>query len=85
MNSDRESRIRAQNPRVGIDSGRPTGGLAVALALSSADRSPDRMLERARSYAFERGLAEPGRHCVVTAGVPFDVPGTTNYVRVETL
>ena len=47
--------------------------------------SYDTMLARARRYAFEHGLAEPGRQCVVTAGMPFDVPGTTNYMRVETL
>lgn len=45
----------------------------------------DRMLESARRHAFASGLAEPGQHCVVTAGVPFHVPGTTNYMRVETL
>lgn len=47
--------------------------------------SYDNMLARARSYAFEHGLAEPGRQCVVTAGMPFHEPGTTNYMRVETL
>jgi pyruvate kinase len=29
------------------------------------------------------GLAEPGDRILVTAGVPFDVPGTTNLLRVE--
>jgi pyruvate kinase len=43
------------------------------------------MLARARTYAFEHGLAEPGRECVVTAGMPFHEPGTTNYMRVEKL
>ena len=47
--------------------------------------SYDSMLARARSYAFEHGLAVPGRQCVVTAGMPFHEPGTTNYMRVETL
>ena len=47
--------------------------------------SYDNMLARARSYAFEHGLVEPGRQCVVTAGMPFHEPGTTNYMRVETL
>jgi pyruvate kinase len=32
-----------------------------------------------------RNLADPGDHIVVTAGVPFDVPGTTNFLRVETV
>jgi pyruvate kinase len=32
-----------------------------------------------------RGLAETGDRVVVTAGVPFDVPGTTNLMKVETV
>jgi pyruvate kinase len=32
-----------------------------------------------------RGLAKPGDRVVVTAGVPFDVPGTTNFMKVETV
>ncbi len=32
-----------------------------------------------------RGLAEPGNRVIVTAGVPFDVPGTTNLLKVETV
>jgi len=30
-----------------------------------------------------RGLARPGERLVVTAGVPFDMPGTTNLLKVE--
>jgi pyruvate kinase len=29
------------------------------------------------------GLAEPGDRVVVTAGVPFDVSGTTNLLKIE--
>jgi len=32
-----------------------------------------------------RELARPGDRVVVTAGVPFDVPGTTNLMKVETV
>jgi pyruvate kinase len=32
-----------------------------------------------------RGLARAGDRVVVTAGVPFDVPGTTNLMKVETV
>ena len=32
-----------------------------------------------------RGLATTGDRVVVTAGVPFDVPGTTNLMKVETV
>ena len=33
----------------------------------------------------EHGLAREGDRVVVTAGVPFDVPGTTNLMKVETV
>jgi pyruvate kinase len=32
-----------------------------------------------------QGLAREGDRVVVTAGVPFDVPGTTNLMKVETV
>jgi pyruvate kinase len=38
-------------------------------------------LEAVRKY----DLAKPGDRVVVTAGVPFDVPGTTNLMKVETV
>ena len=43
----------------------------------------DSMLEIARQRVLEHQLAEPGQAVVVTAGVPFDVPGTTNLLKVE--
>ncbi len=43
------------------------------------------MLERAREVAFTLGLGETGQRFVVTAGVPFHVPGTTNMMRIEEL
>ncbi|MEO8199234.1 MAG: pyruvate kinase [Gemmatimonadota bacterium] len=43
----------------------------------------DSMLEIARQRIVESKLAEPGQPVVVTAGVPFDVPGTTNLLKVE--
>ena len=36
-----------------------------------------------RLRLLERGLAQPGERLVVTAGVPFDMPGTTNLLKVE--
>ncbi len=85
--------LAAQRPRVPIlavtDNSRTYRQLALAWGVVPIHHDEpvgyDGMLARARSYAFEHGLAEPGRHCVVTAGLPFDVPGTTNYMRVETL
>jgi pyruvate kinase len=41
------------------------------------------MLAEARLRILERGLAQPGERLVVTAGVPFDMPGTTNLLKVE--
>ena len=41
------------------------------------------MVARAREVVLTRGLAMAGDRVLVTAGVPFDVPGTTNVLRVE--
>jgi len=41
------------------------------------------MVGRAREVVLSRGLAKEGDRVLVTAGVPFDVPGTTNVLRVE--
>jgi pyruvate kinase len=43
------------------------------------------MLSMARQQILARGLAQPGERVVVTAGVPFDVPGTTNLLKIEAL
>jgi pyruvate kinase len=43
----------------------------------------DAMLPVARQRLIELGLAERGDRVVVTAGVPFDQPGTTNLLKVE--
>jgi pyruvate kinase len=32
-----------------------------------------------------RGLAQSGDKVIVTAGVPFDVPGSTNTMKVESV
>ena len=41
------------------------------------------MFEIARAEILRRGLAKAGDRVLVTAGVPFDVPGTTNLLKVE--
>jgi pyruvate kinase len=43
------------------------------------------MLQAARDYLFGTRMASPGQRVVVTAGIPFHVPGTTNMMRVEEL
>jgi pyruvate kinase len=43
----------------------------------------EEMVSRALEAVRRRGLAEPGDRVLVTAGVPFDTPGTTNLLKVE--
>lgn len=43
----------------------------------------DQMMVLAKEAVVRRELAAPGDRIVVTAGVPFDVPGTTNILKVE--
>ncbi len=45
----------------------------------------EQMTALARAKLKESGLAKEGERIVVTAGVPFDVPGTTNQLKVETV
>jgi pyruvate kinase len=45
----------------------------------------DEMVALAKKAVVERDLAKPGDRVIVTAGVPFDVPGTTNLLKVETI
>ena len=42
----------------------------------------DEMVERACHHALEAGIAEPGSSLVITAGVPFGTPGSTNLLRI---
>jgi pyruvate kinase len=53
--------------------------------LCEGEATYEGMMSAARRFALERRLGEPGQTFVVTAGVPFHVPGTTNYMRIETL
>ncbi len=59
--------------------------LAWGVVPELATRVPtyDAMLDAARGALVAQAYAKPGDHIVVTAGVPFDVPGTTNLVKVE--
>ncbi len=45
----------------------------------------EQMVALATQKLLEHGLARSGERIVVTAGVPFDVPGTTNQLKVETV
>src|SRR6476660_478267 len=55
----------------------------VTPALTEHFNDYDLMLGAARQQILERGLAQPGERLVVTAGVPFDMPGTTNLLKIE--
>jgi pyruvate kinase len=55
----------------------------VTPALTEHSTNYDVMLATARRMILERGLAQPGERLVVTAGVPFDMPGTTNLLKIE--
>lgn len=56
----------------------------VPLLVPPAD-TYERMLASAREALLARGLAREGDKVIVTAGVPFDVPGTTNLLKIETV
>ncbi len=53
--------------------------------LSSSEGTEDEAIEGAVSSAMRRGLVSEGDLVVITAGMPLDVPGTTNMVRVHTI
>ncbi len=59
--------------------------LSWGVAAILADRQPDydRMLDVARGALTAAGFARPGDQVAVTAGVPFDMPGTTNLLKIE--
>lgn len=48
-------------------------------------RGYDHMVAMALREALDLGLVTKGDRVAVTAGVPFDVPGTTNLLKVETV
>ena len=45
----------------------------------------DAMMNQTKSVVVQRELASAGDRIIVTAGVPFDMPGTTNLLKVETV
>lgn len=45
----------------------------------------DEMMEQTKGVVTNRELASHGDRIIVTAGVPFDMPGTTNLLKVETV
>ena len=45
----------------------------------------DDMIEKSKKIALKTRLANSGDKIVITAGIPFRIPGTTNLLKVETL
>ena len=45
-------------------------------------KSTQEMTDKACAIALQEGFAKPGDKVVVTAGVPFGTPGTTNLLRI---
>jgi pyruvate kinase len=41
------------------------------------------MMHQTKNVVVRRELASNGDRIIVTAGVPFDMPGTTNLLKVE--
>ena len=54
-------------------------------ALTQHHPTYESMLPTTRDTILRLGLAETGERVVVTAGVPFDVAGTTNLLKIETV
>jgi len=84
------SSYRPPVPIVAVcDQERTTRQLALVWGVESVlchrELNYDNMLACAREYLLSRRIAQPGQRIVVTAGIPFNVPGTTNLLRVEEL
>ncbi|MGQ0767498.1 MAG: pyruvate kinase [Gemmatimonadota bacterium] len=83
--------VAAQRPGVPIlaltDNERTWNQLAlvwgVIPALTSRSETYSDMFTKARQVILDRELASEGDRVIVTAGVPFDVPGSTNLMKVE--
>ena len=54
-------------------------------ALTQHHPTYEAMLPTTRDTILRLGLAQPGDRVVVTAGIPFDVAGTTNLLKIETV
>ena len=84
------SSYRPPVPIVAVcDQVRTTRQLALVWGVESVlcrqELNYENMLACAREYLLSRQLAHAGQRVVVTAGIPFNVPGTTNLLRVEEL
>jgi pyruvate kinase len=84
------SSYRPSVPILGLSTEGPTCrhlSLVWGVLPELADRVPNygAMLDVAREALLAKDLLKRGDRIVVTAGVPFEVPGTTNLLKVETV
>jgi pyruvate kinase len=81
------ARLRPARPVVGLTA-RPavrrqlTLSWGVIPATTEVFAGTDAAFEVAAAWSLEQGLAQPGDRIVVTAGLPINVPGGTDLVRV---
>ncbi|WP_153771884.1 pyruvate kinase [Labrenzia sp. CE80] len=83
----RASRERPSSPLIVLS---PVVATARRLALawglhcvvSEDAANEDDMVDRACRISFTEGYAKPGQRVIVTAGVPFGTPGSTNMLRI---
>ncbi len=83
----RASRERPSSPLIVLS---PVVATARRLALawglhcvvSEDAANEDDMVDRACRISFTEGFAKPGQRVIVTAGVPFGTPGSTNMLRI---
>ena len=83
----RVARERPEAPILCLTSARETARRLALVWGTHCVESPDvasfsEMVDKACNIARTEGIAEPGQRVVVTAGVPFGTPGSTNVLRI---
>ena len=85
--------VARYRPRVPIIARSPKGSTVRKLTLSwgvyplqsSELKDTDDMIRKAKKIALETNLVKQGDKIVITGGIPFGIPGTTNLIKVETV
>lgn len=57
-------------------------GWGLHCVVSEDASNEEDMIDRACRISFSEGFAKPGQRVIVTAGVPFGTPGSTNMLRI---
>jgi pyruvate kinase len=83
----RAARERPQPPLIALTP-RPETGRRLAIVwglhcvLTEDAKDQDDMVDRACRLAYRDGFAKPGERIIISAGMPFGTPGTTNMIRL---